>query len=244
MWPWLAPVYRGQQAAPARFTPPERSRAPAAPRRGRAAPRSASCDVGLGVATLEVGEEHVAAEALLARPRLDPGEVDLPVGELRQAADQPARRLRADAPEHDRGLPRPEQRLGVAGAARRRAAAAPATRTGSRCRRRPRPRPAAPGSRSARPPAAFPSAAHGPSCSATIRTASAVELPASTRAPRQPRADEARALRGRLGVRDDRLDLGELELGPRDQAVADRVDDLADDRRRPRSPSPARRAWR
>ncbi len=46
----------------------------------------------------------------------------------------------------------------------------------------------------------------------------------------QPRADEARALRGRLRMGHDRLDLRQLERRPRDQAVADRVDDLAEDR--------------
>ena len=48
--------------------------------------------------------------------------------------------------------------------------------------------------------------------------------------PRQPRADEPGALGGRLWMRHDRLDLGELERGPGDQAMANRVDDLAEDR--------------
>ncbi len=45
-------------------------------------------DVRLDVATLEVEEEHVAPEALLARPRLDPGEVYVARGELGQAVDE------------------------------------------------------------------------------------------------------------------------------------------------------------
>ena len=46
----------------------------------------------------------------------------------------------------------------------------------------------------------------------------------------QPGADEARALGVGLRVGDDGLDLGELELGAGDQAVSDRMHDLAEDR--------------
>src|SRR5947209_4891813 len=45
----------------------------------------------VGFATLEVGEEHVAAGALLARARLDLGQVHAAEGELREAAHEPAR---------------------------------------------------------------------------------------------------------------------------------------------------------
>src|SRR5690242_6333422 len=61
--------------------------------------------VGFVVAALDVGKEHVAPEPLLSRPRFDPRQVDLAVGELREAADEPARLLGAEPPEHDRGLP-------------------------------------------------------------------------------------------------------------------------------------------
>src|ERR1700733_4013253 len=77
--------------------------------------------VGLRVAPLEVEEEHVAPEALLARTRLDPGQVHLSRRELRQAAHEPAGGLRADAPEHHGGLPRADRRLSLAGSAGRRA---------------------------------------------------------------------------------------------------------------------------
>ena len=186
------------------------SRARAAPRR---APRSAGerlGDVRLGVAPLEVGEEHVAAEPLLARPRLDPGQVDVAVGELRQAADEPAGRLGADAPEDDRGLPRPRRR-----------SASPCVRARPDRRqphepglvRRPRPR---------RPRAAR--------RSRTARRRGGCRAPPTARRARrpvwtalggraageharlgQPVADEAGALGVRLRVRDDGLDLAELE---------------------------------
>src|ERR1700744_5738497 len=51
---------------------------------------------------LEVDEEHVAPEALLARARLDASEVDAALRELRQAGHEPPRRLGAHAPEDDR----------------------------------------------------------------------------------------------------------------------------------------------
>src|SRR5215204_5349346 len=64
-------------------------------------------DGPLCVAALEVDEEEVPAEALLARPGLDLGQIDPAEGELRQAAHEPAGLLGADAPEDDRRLPRP-----------------------------------------------------------------------------------------------------------------------------------------
>ena len=53
---------------------------------------------------VDVEEEHVLAETLAARARLDPGEVDPAGGELEQAAHEPARARRAGAPEHERRL--------------------------------------------------------------------------------------------------------------------------------------------
>ena len=59
------------------------------------------------LAALDVDEEHVAAEALLARARLDPRQVHAAEGELRQAADQPAR-----APPRRRPRRRPTSSTG------------------------------------------------------------------------------------------------------------------------------------
>src|SRR5215211_6530578 len=64
-------------------------------------------DRRLGLAAVEVAEEHVVAQANAPRARLDAGEVHLAARELPENADQPARRLVAGAPEHDRGLQRP-----------------------------------------------------------------------------------------------------------------------------------------
>src|SRR3954468_20200598 len=58
------------------------------------------------LAALEIGEEHVAAEALFARPRLDLREVHAAERELRQAPHEPPRLLRPAPPEHQRRLPR------------------------------------------------------------------------------------------------------------------------------------------
>ena len=87
-------------------------------------------------AALEIDEEDVVAEAVLARPRLDAREVHAAERELRQAAHEPAGL---------RPRPRPENASDVlVGAADGRGArAARATRSASRCRRRPRCRRAA-----------------------------------------------------------------------------------------------------
>src|SRR5437763_965820 len=58
-----------------------------------------SRDRSVAVPALEVGEEHVVAQALLAGARLDHRQVDASERELRQAAHQPARRVVAHAPE-------------------------------------------------------------------------------------------------------------------------------------------------
>src|SRR5947208_13849354 len=52
----------------------------------------------------EIGEEHVAAEALAAWSGLDLREVDLARGEHAQAAHEPPRAVGARAPEDERGL--------------------------------------------------------------------------------------------------------------------------------------------
>src|SRR5436305_3350979 len=59
------------------------------------------------VAPLEVDEEHVAAQPLLAWARLDLRQVHAAEGELRQAAHEPAGLAGADAPEDQGRLPRP-----------------------------------------------------------------------------------------------------------------------------------------
>src|SRR5215213_8395491 len=64
-------------------------------------------DRRLGLAAVEVAEEHVVAQANAPRARLDAGEVHLAARELPEDADQPARRLVAGAPEHDGRLQRP-----------------------------------------------------------------------------------------------------------------------------------------
>src|SRR6476469_7799668 len=55
-------------------------------------------------AAVQVGEEHVVAEPLASRPRLDLRQVDLTIGELAQASHEPPRALSAGAPEDDRRL--------------------------------------------------------------------------------------------------------------------------------------------
>src|SRR4051812_12272299 len=62
-------------------------------------------------AALKIGEEHVAPEALLARARLDLRQVHAAEGELRQAAHEPPRLLRAHPPEDQRRLPRTRRRV-------------------------------------------------------------------------------------------------------------------------------------
>ena len=52
----------------------------------------------------EIGEEHVAAEALAARSGLDLREVDVALGEHAQAANEPAGAVGARTPEDERGL--------------------------------------------------------------------------------------------------------------------------------------------
>src|ERR1700689_3863708 len=59
---------------------------------------------GVLAGALEVGEEHVVAEADPTRARLDPRQADVAVGELGETAHEPARRAVAGAPEDDRGL--------------------------------------------------------------------------------------------------------------------------------------------
>src|SRR3984885_15197430 len=109
MWPWL-----GAESTDAPGRPDKawlRHRGGKRPEHAEHLDMAAQAGQGVGhvrvgVAPLEVEEEHVAPEALLARPRLDAGQVHLPRGELRQAADEPSRRLRAHAPEHHGRLPR------------------------------------------------------------------------------------------------------------------------------------------
>src|SRR3954470_16100094 len=69
-----------------------------------AQPLDRAGDRRVAVAALEVEEEHVLAETLPAGAGLDPHEVDAALGELREAAHEPARARRAGAPEHERGL--------------------------------------------------------------------------------------------------------------------------------------------
>ena len=84
------------------------TRVPAAPPRARAPRRRASSTGSRPGRALEVHEEHVVAEPGAPRPRLDPRQVHArgPANSL-QHVHEPARRLVAAAPEHDRGLRRP-----------------------------------------------------------------------------------------------------------------------------------------
>src|SRR3984885_10272613 len=59
----------------------------------------------LGDAPLEVDEEHVIAELLAPRARLDLGQVDVLPGARAQAAQQPAGAFGPEPPEDERGLP-------------------------------------------------------------------------------------------------------------------------------------------
>src|SRR5205823_7263805 len=61
-------------------------------------------DRGIPQVPAEIGEEHVAAEALAARSGLDLREVDLALGEHAQAANEPAGAVGARTPEDERGL--------------------------------------------------------------------------------------------------------------------------------------------
>src|SRR5579862_6905978 len=91
------------QGATADLSQPETSPEPAAPRHGFAAPR-APRRRRITLCSLQVEEEHVPPQPLLARSRFDPGQVHPAVGELAEAADQPPRRVGPDPPEDDRGL--------------------------------------------------------------------------------------------------------------------------------------------
>ena len=92
-----------------------RSRAPGSPPPAPGAPSRASLTGGRVRRALQIGEEHVVAEAHPARPRLDPGQVHAAVRELAQDLHQPARRFVAGAPEDDRGLGVPARVHGLAG---------------------------------------------------------------------------------------------------------------------------------
>ena len=69
-------------------------------------PSIASATAGSSSAPVEVDEEHVAAEAAAQRPRLDPGQVDLAVGELGQRLDERAGMVVAELGEDQRRPPR------------------------------------------------------------------------------------------------------------------------------------------
>ena len=164
------------------------SRARARPRIGRASRRSRRRPSGRRGRTLEIAEEHVAAEPDAPRPRLDPSQVDRARRELREAGDEPAGRQVAAAPEDERGLDGGRDAAGRRRLRRR----GRATRTGSRSRRRPRSaRPArraverrgvaGPDRRVRRRPGSA-------SPSATARTASAVDAAETTAAPAAARA--------------------------------------------------------
>src|SRR3984885_7106524 len=124
MWPWLGAE---STDAPGRPDKPRlRHRSGKRPEHAEDLDMGAQAGQGVGhvrlrVAPLEVEEEHVAPESLLARTRLDPGQVHLSRRELRRPAPEPAGGLRADAPEPHGGLPRADRRLGRARSAGRRA---------------------------------------------------------------------------------------------------------------------------
>ena len=128
------------------MAPSGTTRARARRRRGRAAHSIASATARIVRAAVEVDEEHVGAEPSPARPRLDAGEVDLAVGELGQAAHEPARRGRRSAPRTSARSSTRRPRRGV------RRLAARSTRSASRARAGPRRPTRAPRSRRARPP--------------------------------------------------------------------------------------------
>ena len=69
---------------------------------------------GSSGAAVEVDEEHVVPEPAPPRARLDAGQVDLAVGELGQAAHEPARRGRRSAPRTSARSSRRRRRRGRA----------------------------------------------------------------------------------------------------------------------------------
>ncbi len=196
----------------------------------RSRPATASSDGVVAGRSVEVDEERVVTESLLARARLDAGQVDPAEGELRQAAHEPARGLVAGPPEHERRRPALALvALGAVAGARDRVArgqpdearlvaghvldALGEDRRAVALGRRPR------------PDRRVGAGALGDEADRLGRRADGHDLRLG-----QAIAQEAHALLGGVRMRGDEADVGERPVLGGDQAVDDGQDDLADER--------------
>ena len=139
--------------------------------------------------SFEIDKEHVLAQALAHRSRLDLRQIDLPPRKLVQTQDQPPGLAGPRTPEHKRCLATRTRRRAQRGAIRPACPRALARQSASHCPRDPGSPRRSPRSDTARQPAVFRSrptahrrqpSRYGRRCSATSRTASAVELAAVT----------------------------------------------------------------